>query len=82
MLSYYRLDLKAKPPESGDLYDHGVWSWVGTPKAENEGQSYRCSYATPHKVITSYRLPNKGCFAFISHCFKCQVGIKLFISPL
>ncbi len=42
-------------------------------KAETEGQSRRCSYATPHEVITSYRLPDKGCFVFISHCFKFQV---------
>ncbi len=46
-----------------------MWSGVGTPKAETEGRSHRCSYATPHEVITSYRLPDKGCLAFISHCF-------------
>ncbi len=43
-----------------------LWHGVGTPKAETEGQSHRCSYATSHKVITSYRLPNNSCFAFIS----------------
>ncbi len=45
-----------------------MWSGVGISKAETEGRSRRCSYATPHEVITSYRLLDKGCFAFISHC--------------
>ncbi len=43
---------KAKQPESGDMYD--VWSGVGIPKAETKGRSCRCSYATPHEVITLY----------------------------
>ncbi len=77
------VDSKAKPPESGDLYDViRVWSGVGTPKAYTKGQSRRCSYATPHEVVTSYKLPDKGCFAFISHCFKYQVDTKLFISSI
>ncbi len=59
-----------------------VWSCIGTPKAETEGPCHMCSYATPHEVIPSYRLPDKSCFAFISHCFKYQVDTKLFISLL
>ncbi len=58
-----------------------MWSGIGTPKAETEGRSCSCSYATQHKVITAYRLPDKGCLAFISHCFKYQVDRKLFIVP-
>ncbi len=55
-----------------------MWSGVGIPKAETEGRSRRCSYATPHEVITSYRLPDKGCFAFISHCFMIDCKISTF----
>ncbi len=55
-----------------------MWSGVGIPKAETEGRSRRCSYATPHKVITSYRLSDKGCFAFISHCFISDCKISTF----
>ncbi len=47
---------------------HPVWSGLGIPETETEGQSRRCSYAPPHKVITSYRLADKQFFAFISHC--------------
>ncbi len=63
-------------------YYHPVWSGLGTPNNENEGQSHKFSYATPHEVITSYILPDKCCFAFISQCFKNQVDTKLFISLL
>ncbi len=55
----------------GMIYDHlrlrlkVEATGVPTPKAETEGRSHRCSYATPHKVITTYGLPDKGCFAFI-----------------
>ncbi len=45
--------IKAKPPESGDLYDV-ITEWgmargngIGTPKAETEGQSNTSVYATP-----------------------------------
>ncbi len=55
---------------------------VGTPKAETKVGSGRCSYTIPHKMITSCRLPDKGCFAFIFYCFKYQVDRKLFISLL
>ncbi len=53
-----------------------MWSGVGIPKTETKGRSHRCCYATPHELITSYRLPNKKYFAFISHCFMsdCKVG--------
>ncbi len=59
-----------------------VWSGAGTPKADLEGRSHMCSYATPHDVITSYRLPDKCCLVFISYCFKYQVDTKLCISLL
>ncbi len=74
---HYFCNIRAEHLESGDLYDHPVWSGVGIPKAETEGRSHRCFYATPHTVITSYRLPDKGCFAFTSHCFMqyCKVSI-------
>ncbi len=55
-----------------------VWSGVGIPKAETEGRIHMCSYATPHEEITSYRLPDKGCFAFISHCFMSDCKISTF----
>ncbi len=48
----------SKPPESGDLYDVITECGV-TSKAETEGQTRMCFYATLHKVITSYRLPDK-----------------------
>ncbi len=72
---------KAKPPESGDLYDvitncgeaqEHVWL---RPKVEAAGVRIPL-------VITSYRLPDSGGFAFISHCFKYQVDTKVFISLL
>ncbi len=42
-----------------------VWSGIGTPVALIFGLSLRCSYATPHSVITSYRSPDSGGFALI-----------------
>ncbi len=51
---------------------------MGIPKAGIEGQSHKCSYATPYEVITSYRLPDKGCFAFISHCFISDCKVSTF----
>ncbi len=57
---------------------HPVWSGVGIPKAETEGWRHRCSYATPHEVITPNRLPDKGCFAFISHCFMSDCKVSTF----
>ncbi len=53
-----------------------MWSGIGIPKAETDDRSHRSSYATPHEVITSYRLPDKGYFAFIYHCFinDCKVS--------
>ncbi len=53
-----------------------VWSGIRIPKAETKGRSRRCSYATPHEVITSYRCPDKECFAFISHCFMSDCKIS------
>ncbi len=57
---------------------HPVWSGVGIPKAETEDRSHRCSDATPHEVITLYRLPDKGCFDFISHCFMSDCKVSTF----
>ncbi len=55
-----------------------VWSGIGIPKAETEGRSRRCSYATPQEVISSCRLSDKGRFAFISHCFKNDCKVSAF----
>ncbi len=55
---------------------------MGIPKAETKGRSHRCPYTTPHEVITSYRLPDKGCFAFISHCFMSDCKICTFCLTL
>ncbi len=66
--------IKAKQPESGYLYD--VITQCGV--AETERRSCRCSYVTPHEVITSCRLPDKWCFAFISHCFMSDCKVSTF----
>ncbi len=49
---------------------HPVWSGIGITKTETKGRSRRGSYATPHELITSYRLPYKGSFMshFVSVC--------------
>ncbi len=49
------------------------------PKDETEGRSHRCSYATPYEVITSYRLPDKGCFAFISQSVMIVCKVRTFL---
>ncbi len=70
--------LYAKQPVSGDLYDVITQCGIGIPKAETEGGSCRCSYVIPHEVITSYILPDKGCFAFISYCFMSDCKVSTF----
>ncbi len=73
---------KAKPPKSGDLYD--VITLCGVASGNTYVFDLRSVSAlgVPHSVRTSYRLPDIGCFAFISHCFNYQVDTKLFISLL
>ncbi len=78
---WFTLNTKAKQLESSYLLwwcYHTVWSGIGIRKAETEGQSCRCSYATPHEMITSSRLPDKGCLAFISHYFMSDCKISTF----